>query len=111
MATKPRTQKIASLFQKFLKSQDKSLIEYLSLEELEDTDIDLGVKDIGRPWRLAIQDRIIELKQKGQEKITEQMMSSQENKAEKRHLQTFWLEILSVLVAIILTLMGWFYFN
>ena len=55
MPTKIKTQEITALFQKFLKTGDHSLIENLSLKELEDVEIDLGWRDKDSSWRKAIQ--------------------------------------------------------
>jgi len=111
MATKPRTREIMSLFQKSLKTQDKSLIQDISLEELENANTDLGWRDKDSSWRLAIQKRILELNQNEKKRITEQDQEKQEIKAKTRHSQNLWLGGLSILIAVIIALLGWFYFK
>lgn len=111
MPTKTRTQEIAALFQKYLKTHDKTIICSLSLEELEDTNIDLGWRDENSSWRLAIQNRIKELKQAKQEKITKEKQEEQRKEAKRKHRENLLLGYLGILITVIIALLGWFYFK
>lgn len=111
MPTTLRTQEIASLFQRYLINNDKSLIENLSLEELEAADTDLGWRDKDSSWRMAIQKRVVELKQEERDKIMRQEQEARNIKAEKKHCQNLWLGRLGILTTIIIALLGWFYFK
>ncbi|HRD71393.1 MAG TPA: hypothetical protein PK657_14775 [Legionella sp.] len=100
MPTKQRTQEIISLFQQYLKYGDMSLIEELSLKELETADTDLAWRDKDSSWRMAIQKRIMELKQE-----------KQDSEAARKHCQNIWIANLSILITIIIALLSWFYFK
>lgn len=118
MPTKQRTQEISSLFEKYLKNNDKSLINDLSIDELEDADTDLGWKDKDSSSRLAMQKRIEQLKQAKQNKEEEVKDSLNELREDKKykknvksHFQNLMVQILSIAIVIIIALLGWFYFK
>jgi hypothetical protein len=96
MPKKPRTFEIMSLFQRYLKNDDKSLIENLKIEELESAVIDLGKTDFDAPYRLAMEERINELIQ---EKF--------DTEIKRKHRQNL---MIPILIAILLTLISGFYF-
>ncbi|HAT9730280.1 TPA: hypothetical protein JBD73_08200 [Legionella pneumophila subsp. pneumophila] len=104
MPTTPRTQKIITLFQKYLKTKDESLIANLSLDELEDADTDLGWRDRDSSWRIAIQKRIDKLKLENQNTEEKSEQEKQDKEANKRHWQVIWI---SALIAIIIAFIGW----
>ena len=103
MPTKPRTQEIVSLFSRYLHNDDSTLIENLTLEELEAAEIDLGWRDANSSFRLALQKRIGELKQEKQDKI-----KKQENKEAKRtQYQNLTIGVLTIVVTVVIALIGW----
>ncbi|MFW2535189.1 hypothetical protein [Legionella sp. 28fT52] len=93
MATKERTQEIVSHFSRYLISNDKALIENLSLEELEAADTDLGWRDVKSSHRLAMQKRINELKEQNSKRVS----------AIKFYI--------GIIVTITIAIIGWLFFN
>jgi uncharacterized membrane protein YccC len=53
-----RANEIASAFQRYLASNSRSEIEVFSLDELRSTDEQLGQRDVGEGYRIAIRNRI-----------------------------------------------------
>lgn len=111
MPTKLRTQEISALFQKGLRTGDHSLIENLSLKELEDTEINLGWRDKDSSWRKAIQSRIVTLKEHQQIDLAEKKEIVRNKIEKQRHFQNLIIQIISVVVGICIALLGWLYFK
>lgn len=65
-----------------------------------DRSTDLGWRDKDSSWRMAIQKRIIELKQEKQDRGTA-----------RKHCQNIWIASLSILITTIIALLSWFYFK
>ncbi|MBI2785102.1 MAG: hypothetical protein HYX60_01860 [Legionella longbeachae] len=111
MPTKIKTQETIALFQKCLKIGDQSLIENISLKELEDTEIDLGWRDRDSSWRKAIQSRIVALKEQEQLELAEKKEIVRNKVEKQRHFQNSIIQIMSVIVGICIALLGWLYFK
>ena len=59
-----RANEIIAAFQRYLTSNDTSEVDTFSLQELHSTDEQLGEKDISAGYRIAIQNKISDLKLK-----------------------------------------------
>lgn len=58
-----RANEIASAFQRYLASNNRSEIELFSLDELRSTNEQLGQRDVGEGYRIAIHNRIKDLEE------------------------------------------------
>jgi hypothetical protein len=59
-----RANEIVAAFQRYLTSNDVSEIDAFSLQELRSADEQLGERDVGAGFRIAIQNKISDLKLK-----------------------------------------------
>ncbi len=100
MPTSQQTQQICAIFQRALKNSDYTDVNKISLEELQNADIDLGSSDLNSKHRLALKHRIKELKEKGVDDI-----------AKKRHLHTVVISVLSIAAAVCIAIIGWWFFS
>ena len=99
MPVKKETLEICAKFDSFLKNGDKRIIEQLSLDELINADIDLGWRDQSSSSRLAIKNRIEEIKNIEIDK-----------KNTTKHKQILKAAYISIICGIIIALLTWAYF-
>lgn len=59
-----RANEIASAFQRYLASNSRSEIELFSLDELRSTNEQLGQRDVGEGYRIAIRNHIKDIEEK-----------------------------------------------
>ncbi|HFK5877772.1 TPA: hypothetical protein ACGYSL_001668 [Legionella pneumophila] len=100
MPTSQQTQEICVKFQRALKNKDFTDTNKLSLEELQDADIDLGSLDLYSKHRLAIKSRIQELKERNVEDISQ-----------KKHSQIFIISIITITITVLIAIIGWCFFS
>jgi hypothetical protein len=75
MPISTEAKKVVAAFQRYKKTGDKAQIEDYPIEELRQTNYQLGNRDVNAGWRLAILDRISEL-EKDDEKLCERQHKS-----------------------------------